>query len=133
MLIKNSGSYDTSNRLYSRKREKVWIFEDQLQKWGWEAMGYPSKNSIFFTQNFFSMVLRNFSVRRVTMFKLSERLSEHSLYPGKKIRNVRHVKQIIWQETRKSLHFYFENEVEKLWGYPSKTTILDSKLFSASS
>ena len=51
------------------------------------------------------------------------------LYPGKKIRNVRHVKQIIWQETRKSLHFYFENGVEKLWGYPSKTTILDSKLF----
>ena len=27
------------------------------------------------------------------------------------------------------MHFYFENEVEKLWGYPSKTTILDSKLF----
>ena len=53
MLIKKSGTYDTSNRLYGRKREKVWIFEDQLQKWGWEAMEYPSKNLIFFTQNFF--------------------------------------------------------------------------------
>ena len=53
MLIKKSGTYDTSNRLYGRKREKVWIFEDQLQKGGWEAMGYPSKNPIFFTQNFF--------------------------------------------------------------------------------
>ena len=41
-------------------------------------MGYLSKNPIFFTQNFFSMVLRNFYVRRVTMFKLFERLSKHS-------------------------------------------------------
>ena len=53
MLIKKSGTYDTSNRLYGRKREKVWIFEDQLQKWGWEAMGYPSKNPIFFHSKLF--------------------------------------------------------------------------------
>ena len=129
MLIKKSGTYDTSNRLYGRKREKVWIFEDQLQKWGWEAMGYPSKNPIFFTQNFFQWFWETFLYVVWLCSSYLRDCLNIVLYPGKKIRNVRHVKQIIWQETRKSLHFYFENGVEKLWGYPSKTTILDSKLF----
>ena len=129
MLIKKSGTYDTSNRLYGRKHEKVWIFEDQLQKWGWEAMGYLSTNPNFFTENFFQWFWETFLYVVWLCSSYLRDCLNIVLYLGKKIRNVRHVKQIILQETRKSLHFYFENGVEKLWGYPSKTTILESKLF----
>ena len=75
MLIKKSGTYDTSNKLYGRKREKVWIFEDQLQKWGWT---YPSKNSHFRLKTFFSQALRKFSIRRMTMFDIFKRRAQHS-------------------------------------------------------
>ena len=56
-------------------RVKTWGF---LKLWGWEAMYYPSKNPIFSLETFFWMDLRNFSMRRMTMFNLSERLSKHS-------------------------------------------------------
>ena len=129
MLIKNQ-EHTTRQTDYMAGNVKKFGFLKINFKNGVEKLwAILPKKKHFFTQNFFSVALRNFSLCRMTMFKLSERLSKHSSLCWKKIRNVRHVKQIIWQETRKSLHFYFENGVEKLWGYPSKTTILDSKLF----
>ena len=84
MLVKKSGTYDTPNRLYDRKREKVWIFEDQLQKWGWEAMGYPSKNPIFFTQNFFQWFWETFLYVVWLCSSYLRDCLNIVLYPGKK-------------------------------------------------
>ena len=84
MLIKKSGTYDTSNRLYGRKREKVWIFEDQLQKWGWEAMGYPSKNPFFSLKTFFQWFWETFLYVVWLCSSYLRDCLNIVLYPGKK-------------------------------------------------
>ena len=92
------------------------------------------KKTHFFTRNFFWMDLRNFSMRRMTMFNWSERLSKHSslCWSKKKIRNIRHVKQIIWQETWKSLDFWTSTSKMGLRSYGisfQKLHFFHSKLF----
>ena len=106
MLVKKSGTYGTPNRLWGRKREKVWIFEGQLQKWGWETMSYPSKNLIFPLKTFFRWLWESFLCVVWLHSNYLRDCLNIVLYVGKKIRNVRHVKQIIGQETWKILDFW---------------------------
>ena len=130
MLIKKSGTYDTSNRLYGRKREKVWIFEDQLQKWGWEAMGYPSKNPIFFhSKLFFQWFWETFLYAVWLCSSYLRDCLNIVLYPGKKN-----------QERTTRQTDYMSGNVKKFgfslwkWGWEGmglcfKNPIFDSKLF----
>ena len=129
MLIKKSGTYDTLNRLYGRKREKFGFFKINFKNGVEKLWDILPKPPFFSLKTFFQWFWETFLYVVWLCSSYLRDCLNIVLYPGKKIRNVRHVKQIIWKETRKSLHFYFENGVEKLWGYPSKTTILDSKLF----
>ena len=132
MLIKKSGTYDTSNRLYGRKREKVWIFEGQLQKWGWETMSYPSKNPIFPLKTFFHWLWESFLCVVWLRSNYLRDCLNIVLYVGKKIRNIRHVKQIIWQETWKSLDFWRSTSKMGLRSYGisfQKPHFFHSKLF----
>ena len=97
---------------------------------GLRSYGGILQKTPFSSQNFFfRKLLENFLFIVWPCFIYWKGVSNIVLYGIKKIRNVRHIKQIIWQETSKSLDFYVENGVEKLWGYPSKNPIFDSKLF----
>ena len=92
-----------SNRLYGRKRTKVWTFENPLSESGcrntWET-------PFFWLKTFFQRLLENFlSVVWSCSIYLETCLTSY-LYARKKIRVIRHVKQIIWQETYKSLDFW---------------------------
>ena len=54
----------------------------------------------------------------------------------KKIRVIRHVKQIIWQETYKSLDFlkiHSQNRVREVHGFGSKMSIFEANFFSNAS
>ena len=100
---KKLGSYDMSNRLYGRKRTKVWTFENPLSESGcrntWET-------PFFWLKTFFQRLLENFlSVVWSCSIYLETCLTSY-LYARKKIRVIRHVKQIIWKETYKSLDFW---------------------------
>ena len=96
---KKLGSYDTSNRLYGRKRTKVWIFEKSTLK---IRLVYGSKIPIF-EVNFFQRVLKNFL--RVVQLRLIylEGFPRSYLYSRKKIGVMRHIDQKILTKNRFAL------------------------------
>ena len=61
---------------------------------------------VSFWPKLFSKALRKFFARRVTTLNIFERLFMIISLRSKKIRVIRHVKQIIWKETCKSLDFW---------------------------
>ena len=93
------------------------------------------KRYVFFTflaQNVFSKTLRKFSQLRATTLNIFERLFKIISLRSKKIRVIRHVKQIIWKETYKSLDFWkihSQNRVGEVHGYGSKIPIFEVKMF----
>ena len=82
MLVKKSGTFDTSNRIYVRKRKKVWIFTLKMGMRSYVTM--LQKN--IFTQAFFLGALRKFSIHRMTMFNIFKRCAWHSLLRYRKNR-----------------------------------------------
>ena len=76
-------------------------------------------------------------MRRMIMFNIFGNLSSIiSLRSKKKIRVIRHVKQIIWQETYKSLDFlkiHSQNRVGEVHGFGSKMPIFEENFFSNAS
>ena len=122
-----------SNRLYGRKRTKVWTFENPLSESGcrntWET-------PFFWLKTFFQRLLENFlSVVWSCSIYLEACLTSY-LYARKKSRVIRHVKQIIWQETYKSLDFWkihSQNRVREVHGFGSKMSIFEANFFSNAS
>ena len=86
--------------------KKFWVTKKAFLKHGF-VLDQPDSESEFFKIQIFSKALRKFSKRRMIMFNIFGNLSNIiSLRSKKKIRVIRHVKQIIWQETYKSLDFW---------------------------
>ena len=121
-----------SKSLWNKIFELDFHFENGVQK----LWGYAPKQNIFHSKLLFHKFLENFlCVVQAWSIYLKD-APGIACYATEKIGNVRHVKQIICQETWKSLDFWksnFENGVEKLWSYASKNPIFHSKLFFASS
>ena len=82
--------------------KKFGFLRNPLSKSVWRML----QKGRFLVQNFFSKTLRKFSKRRVTTLNIFERLFKIISLRSKKIRVIRHVKQIIWKETYKSLDFW---------------------------
>ena len=90
------------------------------------------KKNHFFTRNFFSMDLRNFSTSSLTMFKLFERLSKHSsLCWSKNQEHTTHQRDYMAGNVKKFgfLKINFKNGVEKLWDILPKTPFFSLKTF----
>ena len=81
------------------------FFEDQLQKWGWEAMGYPSKTPFFHPKLFFQKLLENF-LCIVWLCSIYLKDASNIVFHGnKKIGTVRQTNQKIFTKPRKKNPF----------------------------
>ena len=91
---KKSGTYDTSNRLYGRKREKVCIFTLNM---GLRSYGATLQKTSFSTQNFFfRKLLENFLFVAWPCLIYLKDAPNIVLYVNKKIGTVRHTNQKIF-------------------------------------
>ena len=91
-------------------------------------MCYPSKTSIFSLKTIFQRLWENFLCVVYLRSSYLKHCLKIVLYDSKKIRNVRHVEQILWQETQKVTFLLWK------WGWGTiglslKNSIFDSKLF----
>ena len=79
-------SYGKANRLYDRKRTKVWIFEKFTLRIGLVKYMAMVKKYLFLKQILFSNAPRKFSMHRMIIFNIFGRLSKIICLPSKKIR-----------------------------------------------
>ena len=78
MLIKNQEHTTRQTHYIAGNVKNFGFLKINFKNGGEKLWDILPKTPFFSLKTFFSTVLRNFSVRRVTMFKLSERLSKHS-------------------------------------------------------